>query len=189
MLTADQRDEFRTTGLLRLTGAFSQAAAESMCGRLWESLAGQYAIDRDDRSTWTVENPTAFQPVTHSGAFRPVGGEPLRDALDALFGTDQWTPYHGRGEAFRLGQVRASLAAHPWLRGLWESGDDGDRTQRYMNDGTVVDGVSLRVIELTGEPGDVVLMHCDCFHAAAPNRLTEPRMMLTEMISPDRSKR
>jgi len=53
-----------------------------------------------------------------------------------------------------------------------------------MNDGTVVDGVPLRVTELTGEPGDVILMHCDCFHAAAPNRLTGPRMMLTGMLSP-----
>jgi ectoine hydroxylase-related dioxygenase (phytanoyl-CoA dioxygenase family) len=51
-----------------------------------------------------------------------------------------------------------------------------------MIDGTVVDGVPLRVVELTGEPGDVVLMHSDCFHAAAPNRLAEPRMMLTDMI-------
>jgi ectoine hydroxylase-related dioxygenase (phytanoyl-CoA dioxygenase family) len=49
-----------------------------------------------------------------------------------------------------------------------------------------------RVVELTGEPGDVVVMHSDCFHAAAPNRLAEPRMMLTGMIesmlsSPERS--
>lgn len=53
-----------------------------------------------------------------------------------------------------------------------------------MNDGAVVDGVPLRVVELTGEPGDVILMHCDCFHAATPNRLTEPRMMLTGMVRP-----
>jgi hypothetical protein len=26
-------------------------------------------------------------------------------------------------------------------------------------------------------------MHCDCFHAAAPNRVAEPRMMLTGMIA------
>jgi ectoine hydroxylase-related dioxygenase (phytanoyl-CoA dioxygenase family) len=84
-------------------------------------------------------------------------------------------------------RVRASLAAHPWLRGLWEPGDCGDRIQRYMSDGTVIDGVPLRVAELTGEPGDVVLMHCDCFHAAAPNRLAKPRMMLTGMVGPSRS--
>ena len=90
MLTTGQHDEFRTTGLLRLGGAFSQATAEAMCDRLWEFLASRYAIVRDERSTWTVEKPTGFQPVTHSGAFRAVGGDPLCAALDALFGAGQW---------------------------------------------------------------------------------------------------
>jgi hypothetical protein len=57
-----------------------------------------------------------------------------------------------------------------------------------MNDGAIVGGVPLRVVELTGESGDVILMHCDCFHAAAPNRRTEPRMMLTGIVYPNRSK-
>jgi hypothetical protein len=47
--------------------------------------------------------------------------------------------------------------------------------------------VPLRVVELTGKPGDVILMHGDSFHAVAPNRLTEPRMMLTGMAGSDRS--
>jgi hypothetical protein len=89
-LTADQHDEFRTTGLLRLEGAFPRAAAEAMCDRLWEFLASRYATQRGDRSTWTTEKPAGFQPVTHSGAFRAVGGEPLRAALDTLFGAGQW---------------------------------------------------------------------------------------------------
>jgi len=225
-----------------------------MCDRLWEFLADRYAIDRGDRSTWTVEAPTGFQPVTHSGAFRAVGGDPVRTAPDTLFGACQWArprwwgrplvtfpvdgpwelpvrewhmdfmpesagrrpvqffafldqvrvggggtlvltgshrlvaPFVGRGEDFRMVRVRTALAAHPWLHGLWEPGYDGDRIQRYMNDGTVIDGVPLRVVELTGDPGDVILMQCDSFHAAAPNRLTTPRMMLTGMISPHRSR-
>jgi ectoine hydroxylase-related dioxygenase (phytanoyl-CoA dioxygenase family) len=97
-------------------------------------------------------------------------------------------PFLGRGEEFRMARVRTALATHPWLHGLWEPGYDGDRMQRYMNEGTVIDGVLLRVIELTGEPGDIVLMHCDSFHAAAPNRLSTPRMMLTEMVGPYRSR-
>ena len=252
MLTADQRDEFRVTGLLRLDGAFPRAAAEAMCGRLWEFLASQYAMRRGEPSTWTVEQPARFQPVTHSGAFRPVGDGPLHAALDELLGPGQWArprwwgrplvtfpqdgpwelparawhfdcmpvsagqrpvqffaflsqvrprgggtlvlagshrlvaPYLGLGEAFRLDRVRTSLASHPWLRGLWKRGDEGDRIQRYMNDGTIIDGVPLRVVELTGEPGDIILMHSDCFHAVAPNRLTEPRMMVTDMVAPSR---
>jgi hypothetical protein len=106
---------------------------------------------------------------------------PRRDELVA--------PHLGLGEAFRLVRVRTWLAAHPWLCGLWKPGDGGDRAQRYMNDGTIIDGVPLRVVELTGEPGEVILLHCDCVHAAAPNRLTEPRMMLTGMAGPNRSDR
>jgi hypothetical protein len=63
VLTTDQQDEFRTTGLLRLPGAVPPTAAEAMCDRLWEFLADRHAIDRDDRSTWTVEAPSGFQPA------------------------------------------------------------------------------------------------------------------------------
>jgi hypothetical protein len=250
VLTAHQHEQFRATGLLRLEGAFPPAAAEAMSGRLWDFLVSQYAIDPNDRSTWTVEQPARFQPVTHSGAFRAVGAGPLCAALDALLGPGQWArprwwgrplvtfpqdgpwelparawhfdcmpvspghrpvqffaflnkvlphgggtlvlagshrlvaPYLGLGEAFRLDRVRTSLASHPWLRGLWQPDDADDRIQRYMSDGTIIDGVPLRVIELTGEPGDVILMHSDTFHAVAPNRLAEPRMMLTGMAIP-----
>jgi hypothetical protein len=255
VLTADQLDEFRATGLLRLGNAFPPAAAGAMCDRLWEFLASRHAVHRGEPPTWTVEKPDGFQPVTRSGAFRAVGGDLLCAALNELFGPGQWArprwwgrplvtfpsdgpwelpargwhfdwlpasagqrpvqffaflnqvrprgggtlvlagshrlvaPYLSLGEAFHLDRVRTSLAAHPWLRGLWKPGDNqnDDRIQRYINDGAVIGSVPLRVVELTGEPGDVILMHSDCFHAAAPNRLTEPRMMLTGMAARDRS--
>ena len=80
MLTTAQVDEFRTTGLLRLPGALPQEAAETMCDRLWEFLAARDGIHRDERSTWTVESPTGFQPVTHAGVFRAFGETALRCA-------------------------------------------------------------------------------------------------------------
>jgi hypothetical protein len=254
-LTADQQDEFRATGVLRLDRAFPPAAAEAMGDRLWEFLASRDGILRSERPTWTIEKPAGFQPVTRSGAFRAVGGDRLCGVLDALFGAGRWVrprwwgrplvtfpgdgpwelparewhfdfmpavggarpvqffaflspvrprgggtlvltgshrlvaPFLDGGEAFRMPRVRTALAGHAWLRELWEPGHGDDRIQRYMHEGTVVDGVPLRVAELTGEPGDVVLMHSDCFHAPAPNRLAEPRMMLTEMITPADPKR
>lgn len=90
LLTAEQRDEFSATGRLRLRVAFPVADAESMCDQLWEFLAEQHALDRDDRPTWTLDNPSGFQSVTHSGAFRVIGGDPLYAALDALFGSNRW---------------------------------------------------------------------------------------------------
>ncbi|WP_433160568.1 phytanoyl-CoA dioxygenase family protein [Kribbella sp. CA-247076] len=72
---------------------------------------------------------------------------------------------------------------HPWLRELWSDEDTGDRVRRYLVDGTELDGVPLRVVELTGRAGDVYFMHCDTFHSAAPNCLDQPRMMATAMIT------
>jgi ectoine hydroxylase-related dioxygenase (phytanoyl-CoA dioxygenase family) len=79
---------------------------------------------------------------------------------------------------------RVMGAAHPWLRELWErtDGSNGDRVQQFMVDGASVEGVPLRVVELSGRAGDVFMMHCDTFHCAAPNCGDQPRMMATNMI-------
>ena len=42
---------------------------------------------------------------------------------------------------------------------------------------TIVEGVPLRVVELTGEPGDMVFCHPLIVHCAAPNRGARPRFM------------
>lgn len=249
-LTSDQLNEFHTTGLVRLPGAFPQDEAEVMCTRIWGFLGDRYAMERGDPASWTVDAPTGFQPVSRSGVFRPVGDGSLSPALDTVFGGGNWlrprwwgrplvsfptegawelpvrgwhfdympasiqprpvqvfaflnavrpggggtlvlsgshrlvARYLSQGEQFRMPAVRAALAdRHRWLRGLWATGDEDNRTDRYMS-GTVIEGVDLRAVELVGEPGDVVVMHSDCFHAVAPNRASEPRMMLTEMIVP-----
>ena len=54
------------------------------------------------------------------------------DFMPAVAGPRLVAPYLDGGEAFRVPRVRAALAAHPWLRGLWEPGHGGDRIQRYM---------------------------------------------------------
>ncbi len=78
----------------------------------------------------------------------------------------------------RAGSARPGSRTRPWppirwLRGLWKPGDDGDRIQRYMNDGTIIDG------ELPASSNSLLnpatsSMASDTFHAA-PSRLTEPR--------------
>ena len=52
-----------------------------------------------------------------------------------------------------------------------------DRTAAFMDGETIVEGVPLRVVELTGEPGDMVFCHPLMVHCAAPNRGTQPRFM------------
>ena len=90
MLSVHQHHEFRATGLLRLRQAFAPAAAAAMCDRVWEFLADRDAVERDDPSTWPIGQPSGFQPVTHSGIFRTVGGDPMCAALDELLGSGQW---------------------------------------------------------------------------------------------------
>ena len=45
-----------------------------------------------------------------------------------------------------------------------------------------VDGHELRVVELTGEPGDIVLIHPFTLHAIAENAGTGPRMMTSKNL-------
>lgn len=55
--------------------------------------------------------------------------------------------------------------------------------RRYFDDGAVFDGTYVRVAELCGQPGDVVLMNQRVLHVTAPNTLTTPRMMLSDFIT------
>jgi len=52
-----------------------------------------------------------------------------------------------------------------------------DRTAAFMEGETIVEGVPLRVVELTGEPGDMVICHPVMVHCRAQNRGVRPRFM------------
>jgi ectoine hydroxylase-related dioxygenase (phytanoyl-CoA dioxygenase family) len=83
----------------------------------------------------------------------------------------------------RSGDARKRLQAHhPWFADLMSRSAAKDRVQRFMEADTLVDGVRLRVEPMTGEPGDVILMHPRILHAAAPNALRAPRLVLTQFV-------
>ena len=73
---------------------------------------------------------------------------------------------------------------HPWFRDLMKAGDPSARLEKYKGAPTLVDGVKLQVTEMTGDPGDVWIMHPDLLHAPAPNVRKTPRMVLTQFVSP-----
>jgi hypothetical protein len=52
-----------------------------------------------------------------------------------------------------------------------------DRIAAFMDRETNVEGVPLRVVELTGEPGDMVFCHPLMVHCSTQNRGTRPRFM------------
>ncbi|MBS0334782.1 MAG: hypothetical protein JSS35_18580 [Proteobacteria bacterium] len=87
------------------------------------------------------------------------------------------------GHALPSAQMRQRLEARsPWFAALSSRHDEGERIRRFMQQGGEVDGVRVRVREMLGEPGDVLVMHPLTMHAPTPNVLATPRMMLTQFV-------
>ena len=112
---------------------------------------------------------------------RPRGGGTLYIA-----GSHRVVSDRGRQEAsgsrLRSSEIRALLQREePWFAALLSPGG-GDRVKRFMSEGGRVCGVPLRVEEMAGEPGDLVIMHSATFHTVAPNGLDRPRMMLVQSL-------
>jgi ectoine hydroxylase-related dioxygenase (phytanoyl-CoA dioxygenase family) len=71
----------------------------------------------------------------------------------------------------------------PWFRALARTEDpDPDRSARFMDSEHDADGIGVRVVELTGQPGDIVITHPWTLHHAAPNRASSPRLMRSKAI-------
>ncbi len=87
------------------------------------------------------------------------------------------------GRALPSAKARRHLEAQsPWLAALTSRRQDEDRVRRFMQEGCEVDGIHLRVCEMLGEPGDIILMHPLMLHAPTSNVLATPRMMLTQFV-------
>ena len=68
------------------------------------------------------------------------------------------------------------MRSQPWLKALATDDDDPDRNERFMTE-TDVDGVPVRVVELTGAAGTVYITHPWVLHSLAPNTRKTPRLM------------
>jgi ectoine hydroxylase-related dioxygenase (phytanoyl-CoA dioxygenase family) len=83
----------------------------------------------------------------------------------------------------RSADVRESLRREvEWLRALWTLRPGEDRVARFLEKPAAEAGVELQVLELTGEPGDVILMHPWILHSLSANCGTRPRMVVTVRI-------
>jgi hypothetical protein len=101
--------------------------------------------------------------------------------LDALGDVESGSPRLLIQEEPRIpaSQRRGSIAvlrerfgrSHPWLMALTgQAPSPADRIAAFMDAETIVEGLPLRVVELTGEPGDMVFCHPVMVHCVAPNR-------------------
>ncbi|MGI9326089.1 MAG: phytanoyl-CoA dioxygenase family protein [Pseudomonadales bacterium] len=81
-------------------------------------------------------------------------------------------------------QNKGFCSSHPWLRGLKvpRKAQNVERNACYMDADTDLDGIPVRVEELTGSAGDVFLCHPALLHAPAINTSSQPRLMRTQRV-------
>src|SRR5262249_9007736 len=51
------------------------------------------------------------------------------------------------------------FGSHPWLQDLTSWSSSRDRVRRFIDHGSTIEGIAVRVVELTGAAGEVVLTH------------------------------
>jgi hypothetical protein len=126
-----------------------------------------------------LDHPRALFVVSFIGPVAPAGGGTL-----ILSGSHRLLIQQER--QLPASQRRVSIAtlrdrfhrSHPWLMALTgQAPSPADRIAAFMDTETTIEGVPLRVVELTGEPGDMVFCHPVMVHCVAQNRGTRPRFM------------
>jgi hypothetical protein len=133
----------------------------------------------DSPAAWHRRSLEGLFIVSFIGAVAPrAGGTLIVSGSPRLLARHEatLTPEARRGDYRR--QRDLFHRSHPWLAALGgKTAAAGDRIAAFMSAPTDVDGIPARVIELTGEPGDMVFCHPSIVHSAAPNRGEHPRFM------------
>jgi len=76
----------------------------------------------------------------------------------------------------------ALIRSCSWVKELCSRDGTVGRVQQFMERCEVFDDVELRVVEMTGEPGDVLLTHPLLLHAPAKNCASVPRLALSSTV-------
>ena len=88
-------------------------------------------------------------------------------------------------ETFTTGKRgrKAFLRSDPWLADLSSDKKDPGRVARFMATEHIIDGISVKVSELSGKAGDIVIAHPWLLHCTAPNCGNWPRFMRVQRIA------
>ncbi|HEY3887570.1 MAG TPA: hypothetical protein VGL73_03280 [Caulobacteraceae bacterium] len=109
----------------------------------------------------------------------PGGGGTLYVAGSHRFALDFERERHG---PVRSADVRERLRReHPWFGHLLAA--DSIQVRGLVNTQARVGEHAVRLEEMIGDPGDLIVMHPATLHATAHNGLDQPRLMLTTWVS------
>lgn len=117
-------------------------------------------------------------PAGHGGTMVVAGSPRVVDAFVSSQPAKKLVP-------MKAGRLRL-FASNPWLSALVSDDDDPERIERFMGTGGKIGDVSVRVVELTGNAGDVILAHPWLLHAPSANCGTHPRIMRVQRLGPRR---
>jgi hypothetical protein len=144
----------------------------------WQISAVGWHVDSHRWAPGAVPGVVAF---TFVEKVRPRGGGTLVVSGSCHL---NWRLCHRSGGFVPTSELKLTLArAHPWFARLWAGPvRDPGQIREYLEAEVVVDGIDVTVVELCGDPGDVVLMNPRCLHAPAPNTSVAPRLMLSDFL-------
>ena len=126
-----------------------------------------------------LDHPRGLFVVSFIGLVTPRGGGTviLSGSPRLLIQQERQIPASQRRGSIAVLRERFRRS-DPWLMALTgHAPSPADRIAAFMGAETLVEGIPLRVVELTGEPGDMVFCHPVMVHCVAPNRGVRPRFM------------
>jgi hypothetical protein len=173
---------------LKRHGVFTTLMNDSVNG----ALDGVFGADG-----WKKPNPGGQILVTYPNA--PEWSLPLSLwHMDGGFGQATWPTFgvklfalladHEPGGGATLAIAGSHRLVEQYTPALRETQHGGgkERWNRFMRETGLRDeidrGDMTRVVEMTGNAGDVYVMHLHTFHCIAPNASTRPRMMLGKAV-------
>jgi hypothetical protein len=127
-----------------------------------------------EQPTWPVPSVKLF---AFFGEVGPAGGGTLLLAGSHRL-VDRYRPTLPPGTGGNLTTWGRLLRQDPWLDELRRGGNAEAPGRVHLGEQRDIDGIPVRLVELTGDPGDVVITHIHTFHCGAPNTSTRPRQML-----------
>jgi len=201
-----QAQRINGTHSLPKSVTFEQVASAPVCAALdelfgpgnwqrpqrWGSLLLSFPeADRWDvpRKAWHLDFPAsaslsglfALRIFTCLATLEPAGGGTVFVAGSHRL-VEKFVHEQGIERLHSADARNAIIRSYPWMRALCSRGENIDRICGFMSVGTTVGETELRVIEMTGEPGDVMLTHPLLLHAPAPNCAAVPRIALSSTV-------
>ena len=168
-----------------IDGCADQLMADNAVGRhaalLLMTLPGQSPMGpvtqwSIPRQAWHTDAPRVGGPGVPGIIALGFLGQVLAGGGGTLFVAGSHRLLDAPGRELRSKAFKKALRRKTYFNVLL--GQDSPERVQYLAEAHRVDGVDLRVVELTGEPGDVVLADARLLHAPAPNAQSTPRLMV-----------